>query len=57
MIVLAGSSSDEHMLGLKEVTRVLDDEDSDTGVNLDKLQQCLCDQDVFDVIDEALEKS
>ena len=55
MIVLAGSSSDEHMQGLKEVTQVLDDEESETGVNLDKLRQCKCNQDVFDVIDQALE--
>jgi len=54
LITLAGSSSDEHMEGLMEVTTVLDDEDSETGVDLNKLRRCSTKTDVFDVIDEAL---
>lgn len=54
LITLAGSSSDEHMEGLMEVTQVLDDEDSETGVDLDKLRRCRRKTDVFNVIDEAL---
>ncbi|ENQ8702455.1 PTS sugar transporter subunit IIA [Vibrio harveyi] len=54
LITLAGSSSDEHMEGLMEVTQVLDDEDSETGVDLDKLRRCRSKNDVFNVIDEAL---
>ncbi len=54
LITLAGSSSDEHMEGLMEVTQVLDDEDSETGVNLDKLRHCRSSSDVFKVIDDAL---
>lgn len=54
LITLAGSSSDEHMEGLMEVTQVLDDEDSETGVDLDKLRCCRSKTDVFNVIDEAL---
>ncbi|WP_274881262.1 PTS sugar transporter subunit IIA [Vibrio harveyi] len=54
LIMLAGSSSDEHMEGLMEVTQVLDDEDSETGVDLDKLRRCRSKTDVFNVIDEAL---
>ncbi|EKO3851850.1 PTS sugar transporter subunit IIA [Vibrio harveyi] len=54
LITLAGSSSDEHMEGLMEVTQVLDDEDSETGVDLDKLRRCRSRTDVFNVIDEAL---
>ncbi|WP_188014462.1 PTS sugar transporter subunit IIA [Vibrio harveyi] len=54
LITLAGSSSDEHMEGLMEVTQVLDDEDSETGVDLDKLRRCRNKTDVFNVIDEAL---
>ncbi|MGR5445193.1 PTS sugar transporter subunit IIA [Vibrio jasicida] len=54
LITLAGSSSDEHMEGLMEVTQVLDDEDSETGVDLDKLRRCRSKTDVFKVIDEAL---
>ncbi|WP_447401290.1 PTS sugar transporter subunit IIA [Vibrio harveyi] len=54
LITLAGSSSDEHMEGLMEVTQVLDDEDSETGVDLDKLRRCRSKTDVFNLIDEAL---
>ncbi len=54
LITLAGSSSDEHMEGLMEVTQVLDDEDSETGVDLDKLRRCQSKQDIYRVIDEAL---
>ncbi|ENC6706161.1 PTS sugar transporter subunit IIA [Vibrio harveyi] len=54
LITLAGSSSDEHMEGLMEVTQVLDDEDSETGVDLDKLRRCRSKTDIFNVIDEAL---
>ncbi|MCG6305821.1 PTS sugar transporter subunit IIA [Vibrio vulnificus] len=54
LITLAGSSCDEHMEGLMEVTQVLDDEESDTGVDLDKLRRCRSLTDVFNVIDDAL---
>ncbi|ELR66654.1 Ascorbate-specific PTS system, EIIA component [Photobacterium marinum] len=54
LITLAGSSSDEHMEGLMEVTQVLDDEDSETGVDLDKLRRCRSAEDVYLVIDQAL---
>lgn len=54
LITLAGSSSDEHMEGLMQVTQVLDDEDSDTGIDLDKLRRCRTKEDVYRVIDEAL---
>ena len=54
MVTLAGSSSDEHMEGLMEVTQVLDDEDSETGVDVEKLLACKTEQDVYAVIDEAL---
>ncbi|EHU5195961.1 PTS sugar transporter subunit IIA [Vibrio vulnificus] len=54
LITLAGSSSDEHMEGLMEVTQVLDDEESDTGVDLDKLRRCRSLSDVFNVIDDTL---
>jgi PTS system ascorbate-specific IIA component len=56
MVTLAGSCSDEHMEGLMEVTQVLDDEESETGINLDKLLVCKTNQDIFNVIDEALAK-
>ncbi|ANI29282.1 PTS ascorbate-specific transporter subunit IIA [Yersinia entomophaga] len=54
LITLAGSSSDEHMAGLMEVTQVLDDENSETGVDLDKLRRCRSTEDVYAVIDAAL---
>lgn len=54
LVTLAGSSSDEHMQGLMEVTQVLDDPESETGINLDKFRQCRTEEDVFRVIDAAL---
>jgi PTS system ascorbate-specific IIA component len=53
-ITLAGSTSDEHMEGLMEVTQVLDDEHSDDGIDLEKLRRCRSNEDVFQVIDIAL---
>lgn len=54
MVTLAGSSSDEHMEGLMEVTQVLDDEESESGVNVEKLLACSTNEEIFKVIDEAL---
>ncbi|ACS83936.1 PTS sugar transporter subunit IIA [Musicola paradisiaca] len=54
LVTLAGSSSDEHMEGLMEVTKVLEDDDSDTGVDLDKLRACRSREDVYRVIEAAL---
>lgn len=53
-ITLAGSDSDKHMQGLMEITQVLDDPDSDTGVDLDKIRRCKNAEDVYAVIDAAL---
>ncbi|MDG3086256.1 PTS sugar transporter subunit IIA [Vibrio hannami] len=57
MITLAGSSSDEHMEGLMQVTQVLDDEESETGVNVDKLLECNTKEDIYAVIDLSLTDS
>ncbi|KAA8996142.1 PTS ascorbate-specific transporter subunit IIA [Affinibrenneria salicis] len=54
LVTLAGSSSDEHMDGLMEVTQVLEDDSSPTGINLDKLRACRSEEDVWRVIDDAL---
>ncbi|HBO21475.1 MULTISPECIES: PTS sugar transporter subunit IIA [unclassified Providencia] len=54
LITLAGSSSDEHMEGLMEVTQVLDDENSETGIDLHKIRRCRSIEEVYKVIDEAL---
>lgn len=54
LVTLAGSTSDEHMQGLMEVTQILDDEDSPTGIDLDKLRACNSKEDVYAVIDNAL---
>ncbi|MGU5653770.1 PTS sugar transporter subunit IIA [Aeromonas allosaccharophila] len=54
LVTLAGSTSDEHMEGLMEVTQVLEDEHSESGINLDKLRACRSKSDVFNVIDLAL---
>ena len=37
-----------------EVTQILDDENSETGVDLDKLRRCNSKEDVYAVIDRAL---
>lgn len=54
LIALAGSDSDQHMQGLMEITQVLDDPDSETGVDLDKIRRCKTADDVYAVIDAAL---
>ncbi|MDY2946997.1 PTS sugar transporter subunit IIA [Mannheimia varigena] len=54
MLTLAGSDSDQHMQGLVEITQVLDDPDSDTGVDLDKIRRCKTAEEVYAVIDAAL---
>lgn len=54
LITLAGSSSDEHMEGLTEVTQILDDEDSETGIDLDKIRRCQTAEDVYQMIDASL---
>ena len=54
MLTLAGSDSDQHMQGLVEITQVLDDPDSDTGVDLDKIRRCKTAEEVYAVIDQAL---
>lgn len=54
LLTLAGSDSDQHMQGLMEITQVLDDPDSDTGVDLDKIRRCKTAEDVYAVIDTAL---
>lgn len=54
MLTLAGSDSDQHMQGLMEITQVLDDPDSDTGVDLDKIRRCRNAEEVYAVIDQAL---
>ncbi|MDG6346771.1 PTS sugar transporter subunit IIA [Glaesserella parasuis] len=54
LLTLAGSDSDQHMQGLMEITQVLDDPDSDTGVDLDKIRRCKTAEDFYAVIDAAL---
>ncbi|MEE3697288.1 PTS sugar transporter subunit IIA [Glaesserella parasuis] len=54
LLTLAGSDSDQHMQDLMEITQVLDDPDSDTGVDLDKIRRCKTAEDVYAVIDAAL---
>ena len=37
-----------------EVTQVLDDEESETGIDLDKIRRCTSADEVYQVIDAAL---
>lgn len=57
LVTLAGSSSDEHIQGLMEITQVIEDEESSTGINLDKLRHCRHNAEIYAVIDAALNKS
>ena len=54
LLTLAGSNSDQHMEGLMEITQVLDDPESDTGVDLDKIRRCKSKEEVYAVIDAVL---
>lgn len=54
LVTLAGSDSDTHMEGIMEITQVFDDPDSDEGVNIQKFLDCKTKEDVFTVIDNAL---
>ncbi|MBE2899181.1 PTS sugar transporter subunit IIA [Pasteurellaceae bacterium 20609_3] len=54
LITLAGSDSNKHMQGLMEITQMLDDPDSETGVDLDKILRCKTHDEVYTVIDNAL---
>lgn len=54
LITLAGSDSDQHMQGLMEITQVLDDPDSDDGVDLNRFRHCNSADDVYAAIDKAL---
>ncbi|QLB12163.1 PTS system ascorbate-specific IIA component (L-Asc family) [Bisgaardia hudsonensis] len=53
-LTLAGSDSDQHMQGLMEITQVLDDPESDIGVDLDKVRCCKTAEDVYEMISSAL---
>lgn len=54
LITLAGSDSDQHMQGLMEITQVLDDPDSDDGVDLNRFRACRNEDEVYTAIDNAL---
>ncbi|MDG6895011.1 PTS sugar transporter subunit IIA [Volucribacter amazonae] len=54
LFALAGSDSDQHMQGLMEITQVLDDPDSETGIDLEKIRRCQTVEQVYQVIDQAL---
>ncbi|BFU60521.1 MULTISPECIES: PTS sugar transporter subunit IIA [Rodentibacter] len=54
LVTLAGSDSDTHMQGIMEITQVFDDPDNDDGINIQKFLDCKTKEDVFAVIDTAL---
>jgi len=54
MITLASENSDEHIQGLMEITQVLDDEKSETGINLNRFLACKSKEDIYQVIDNIL---
>ncbi|UXN35125.1 PTS sugar transporter subunit IIA [Avibacterium paragallinarum] len=56
LITLAGSDSDQHMQGIMEITQVLEDSDPNslTGVDLEKIRRCQSAEEIYAVIDAAL---
>lgn len=54
LVTLAGSDSDTHMEGIMEITQVFDDPDSEDGVNIQKFLDCKTKEEVFAVLDSAL---
>ena len=56
LITLAGSDNNQHTQGLMEITEMLDDPDSETGVNLDKILNCKSAEEVLSVIEKSLNK-
>lgn len=55
LIALAGSDANTHMEGVVQITQILDDEESETGVNIEKFLRCQTVDEVLTVIDTALE--
>lgn len=54
LLTLAGSDSDVHMEGIMEITQAFEDENHDDGVNIQKFLDCKTNEDVYAVIDAAL---
>lgn len=54
LVTLAGNDSHQHMEGLRQITEVLDDEASASGVNLDGIIACETEEDVYLLIDQVL---
>lgn len=57
LIALAGSDANTHMEEVVEITQILDDEESETGVNIEKFLCCKTVDEVLTVIDTALEQA
>lgn len=57
LVTLAGSDSDVHMQGIMEITQAFEDADpdSETGVDLNKFLACKTAEEVYAVIDAALD--
>lgn len=53
-ITLAGSSNDEHLEGLTEVISLVEDEESETGINLDPFKHCQTEEELYQLIDNKL---
>ncbi|TDQ59375.1 PTS system ascorbate-specific IIA component (L-Asc family) [Mesocricetibacter intestinalis] len=55
LLTLAGSDAETHLEGIVEITRIFDDPEADSGVNIDKFLACNSKQEVLQVIEQALE--
>ncbi len=54
LITLAGGTSGEHMEGLMEMSRMLEDDKTPCGINLNKLRQCTHPTQIYQLIDDEL---
>lgn len=57
LITLAGSTGDEHIEGVVQITEILDDDTSESGINIEKFLACNTTKEVLHVIDLALAKT
>lgn len=51
LIFLAGINPNDHMEGLQEITSILEDDESESGINLEQFRQCQSVDDVYYLLD------
>ncbi|MFI3256228.1 MAG: PTS sugar transporter subunit IIA [Psittacicella sp.] len=56
LITLAGSTGDAHIEGVMQITQILEDDEAEDGVNIEKFLNCNTSEEVIAIVDEALAK-